>query len=93
MDHYAPLIAVTIVFSIALLGLLKTKKPGWGPYTMSLMILTLVIFTAAVAFALDRIDWPSVSGLLLAVAGYAGGLLSKPEDKPSSGESPQQPKI
>jgi hypothetical protein len=82
-------LAVTVVFSIAILGLLRTKKAGWGPYSMSLLLLTLVIFTAAVAFALGRIDWPSASGLLLAVAGYAGGLLSSPPDakKPESDTS------
>ncbi|HWA30035.1 MAG TPA: hypothetical protein VG867_03000 [Rhizomicrobium sp.] len=87
METYAPLLAVTIVFSIAILGLLKTKKPGWGPYTMSLLLLTLVVFTAAVAFSLGRIDWPSASGLLLAVAGYAGGLLTSQQPEKDDSKS------
>lgn len=77
MDAIAvPVGVVTLIFAGALVGFFVTKTAGWGQYTSALLLLILVLFVAAIAFATNRIDWPGVSGLLLAVAGYAAGLVS-----------------
>jgi len=78
-DTLGPLIATTLIFGGVLFGFFKTKTDGWGRYTSALLLLILVLYVAAMAFAYGRIDWPSVSGLLLAIAGYAAGLASSKE--------------
>lgn len=79
MTDYAPLIVVTLVFGGVLIGFFWTKTPGWGQYTSALLLLLLVLYVTALAFAYSRVDWPSVSGILLAIAGYAAGLVSAKE--------------
>jgi hypothetical protein len=76
MDINGPLIATTLIFAGVLIGFFVTKKAGWGRYTSALLLLVLVLFVAGLAFATGKIDWPGISGLLLAIAGYAAGLVS-----------------
>ncbi len=71
-----PLIVVTAIFAVSLWGFFRTKSPGFGRYTTSLLLLILVLFVAAVAFAGGEIEWPSLANLLFAIAGYAGGLVT-----------------
>jgi hypothetical protein len=78
---YAPLVATTLIFAGVLFGFFWTKTEGWGRYTSALLLLILVLFVASLAFANGRIDWPNVSGLLLAIAGYAAGLASPKDQK------------
>ncbi len=88
-DSGAALLAVVIVFGAVLTVIWKKMTEGFGPFNTSVILLYLVLFITAVAFVLGRIDWPNVSGLLLAIAGFAGGLFStasKPRnDKQASG--------
>lgn len=72
-------ISVTVVFGIAIRGFIQTKTAGWGPFSTSTMLLLLILFLAAIALASGRAQWADISGLLLAVAGYAGGLFAKKE--------------
>jgi hypothetical protein len=90
MNSYAPLLAVTLVFSVALIGFFKTKTPGWGAYTTSILLLLLILFIAGLAFSVGQVDWPSASGLLLAIAGYAGGIVTT-MDKEKSNTGKSQP--
>jgi Ca2+/Na+ antiporter len=80
MGVYIPLGVVTLIFGGALIGFFKKMQRGFGPYNTSVLLLLLVLFIASLAFVDGKIEWPSVSGLLLAVAGFAGGLVSKPAD-------------
>jgi hypothetical protein len=89
MNSYAPLLAVTVVFTVALIGFFKTKTPGWGAYTTSILLLLLILFVAGVAFAVGQVDWPSASGLLLAIAGYAGGIVTTMDKEKSDTRKPQ----
>lgn len=80
MGWNAPLVVVSLIFAGSLVGFFFTKTAGWGPYTTSILLLVLVLFIAAIAFAMGNIEWPSMSNLLLAIAGFAGGLVSKKTD-------------
>jgi hypothetical protein len=80
MESWMPLAAVVVVFSGVLYLIWKKMENGFGPYNTSVVLLFLILFVTAVAFATGKIEWPNVSGLLLAVAGFAGGLVSKPAD-------------
>ena len=84
MTTFAPLTALTLIFGGVLIGFFLTKNKGWGRYTSALLLLLLVLFVAGLAFSMGRIDWPDISGLLLAIAGYAAGLVSPKDNSDSS---------
>lgn len=86
MEASAALIAVTIIFGGALVIIWQKMKGGFGPFNTSIILLFLVLFITAIAFVIGRIEWPNVSGLLLAIAGFAGGLFST-SVKPKENES------
>ena len=69
-------IAVTLVFGGALVGIFCTKTVGFGKYTTSTLILTLVLFVAALAYMSGKVEWAPMANLLFAVAGFAGGLIT-----------------
>ena len=70
---YIPL-GVILVFAGAVFGIFRTKTPGFGRYTISALLLTLVLFVAAIAFVQGKVEWSPMANILFAVAGFAGGL-------------------
>jgi len=54
----------------------KTKTQGFGPYNTSVLVLVLVLFVAALASVLHKIEFQPLVSILLAVAGFAGGVLT-----------------
>ena len=75
------IVLLFVVFGGTILGIYKTKTPGFGKYTTSAIVLTLVLFVAALAFVLGQIDGTPLVNLLFAVAGYAGGLVTVKADE------------
>ena len=71
-------------FGGVIYGFIKTKIPGWGRYTTSLMLLILVLYVAAVISVLGKAEWPTLANLLFAVAGFAGGMLAPEKEMPVS---------
>ena len=69
-------IAVVLVFGGSIYGIFKTKTAGFGKYTTSALVLTLVLFVAALAFIFGTIKSTPLMNLLFAVAGFAGGLIT-----------------
>jgi Ca2+/Na+ antiporter len=69
-------LGILIVFAVAIVGIFWTKTKGFGKYTTSSLVLTLVLFVAAMAFFQGRVEWAPLANLLFAVAGYAGGLIA-----------------
>ncbi|MBI4246339.1 MAG: hypothetical protein HY614_04035 [Candidatus Rokubacteria bacterium] len=74
--EFIKFVAVFLIFAGALLGFFKTKSDGWGRYTTSVLILTLVLFVVSVGFLYGRTDAQPFINILFAIAGYAGGMLS-----------------
>lgn len=64
------------LFAVAIVGIFWTKTRGFGKYTTSALILTLVLFVAALAFFQGKVEWAQVANLLFAIAGFAGGLIT-----------------
>jgi len=64
------------IFGVALVGIFCTKTAGFGKYTTSTVILTLVLFVAALAYMSGKVEWAPMANLLFAVAGFAGGLIT-----------------
>lgn len=75
----AVVVAVSVVTFAALIGLFKTKSPGFGKFTTSLLLLILVLFFASVFLAVGKVDGAQFTNVLFAVAGFGGGLISAKE--------------
>ena len=70
---YIP-IGVILVFALAIAGIFRTKSPGFGKYSTSALLLILVLFVAAMAFILGKVEWAPMANILFVVVGFAGGL-------------------
>ena len=70
------ILGVTVFGIAALVGIFVTKTPGFGKYSTSLLLLTLVLFTAALFFAAAKIESGLFANIVFAVAGFAGGLIT-----------------
>jgi hypothetical protein len=60
----------------ALFGVFKTKSPGFGKYTTSVVLLILVLAIGGLFLAAGRIESSTFANILFAVAGFAGGLIT-----------------
>ncbi len=69
-------IGVLLVFAGTIIGIFRTKTPGFGKYTTSALILTLILFVAAMALVQGKVEWTPMANILFAVAGFAGGLIT-----------------
>lgn len=69
------IIGLTLFASITMVGIFRTKTPGFGRYSSSLVILLSVVFVASLFLLLDQLTSQIVGNLLFAIAGYAGGLI------------------
>lgn len=75
METWILPVAFVAVFAGVLLGIFKTKTPGFGRYTTSALILVLVLFIAGFFALLGKLESQGLLNILFAVAGYAGGLI------------------
>jgi hypothetical protein len=69
-------IVVSIVALASLIGIFRTKTPGFGRFSTSLLLLVLVLFAASIFVAIGRLDGQQFGNILFAVAGFAGGLIT-----------------
>lgn len=74
--EYILKLGVLVVFSGTVFGIFWTKTKGFGKYTTSALILTLVLFVASVAFLTGKLESAPIVNLLFSVAGFAGGLIT-----------------
>jgi CHASE2 domain-containing sensor protein len=76
MDN-SQLIILTVFFALCVVGFFRTKTEGYGQYTSSILILIVVLYIGALAFMTGKVDWQGLSPLLLAIVGFAGGLVAE----------------
>ncbi len=69
---------------IVIIGILLTKRPGFGKFTTSTLLLSMVYVSAALFFAAGKIDSPLFGQIAFAVLGFAGGLLANKEALPNT---------
>ena len=60
----------------AIVGVLVTKTPGFGRFSTSVLLLTLVLTVSALFLAFGKIEPSVFANVVFAVAGFAGGLLA-----------------
>lgn len=70
------LIALATLAAITLIGIFRTKLPGFGTYSTSTLVLVLVLFISSFFLILGKIDSSLFGNIVFAIAGYAGGLLT-----------------
>ncbi len=73
-------LGVLIIFGGTIIGIFRTKTPGFGKYTTSALILTLILFVAAMALVESKVEWTPMANILFAIAGFAGGLITARSD-------------
>jgi p-aminobenzoyl-glutamate transporter AbgT len=91
MEQQWWMLAVFLLFGGTLAGIFKTKTAGFGRFTTSIVLLVLVLFVAAVAFILGKLELQPLANLLFAIAGYAGGLLTSKEAKKKDPDDSDEP--
>jgi uncharacterized membrane protein YoaK (UPF0700 family) len=78
------IIAIFLLGITALIGIFRTKTAGFGRYSTSLLLLTLVLLVAALLLAAGKIEGSLFANIAFAVAGFAGGLITgKHESAPN----------
>ena len=70
------LISLTVFAVVVVGGIFWTKTPGFGKYTTSLLLLSIIVFLAGFFLVLDKISASIFANIAFAVAGFGGGLLS-----------------
>lgn len=75
------LISLTLLALVALIGIFRTKTAGFGKYSTSLLLLTIVTFTAAIALITGQLSADIFSNVIFAIAGFAGGLVGDRSSK------------
>jgi hypothetical protein len=76
-DHQTlVLILIFLVSAGTLCGIFKTKTQGFGKYTSSLVLMTVVISISAGLLAAAIIDASVFANIAFAVTGFAGGLVT-----------------
>lgn len=78
------LVAIFLLGVTVIVGILATKKPGFGKFTTSTLLLAMVFVAAALFFAAGKIDSPLFGQISFAVLGFAGGLLANKEAAPNT---------
>lgn len=69
----ATLVAMVLIFGGSIFGIFRTKTPGFGRYTTSVLILALVLFVASLAFVLGKVEWQHLANLLFCHSRFCGG--------------------
>ncbi len=64
---------------IALLGFFKTKKPGYGRFNTSTLLVILVIIFSSLFFAIEKVTKAEMLHIFFSIIGFAGGLFSAAE--------------
>ncbi len=70
-------ICLSVFGIVTVIGILKTKTPGWGKYSSSTLILALALFIGTTLLVLGKLEGQIFANVIFAVIGYAGGLIGK----------------
>lgn len=73
------LIGLSVLAVGTVFGIFKTKTPGFGRYSTSVLLLSLVLFVSAMLLVADKIDASVFINIAFAVTGFAGGLVTAKE--------------
>ncbi|MFZ4778886.1 MAG: hypothetical protein ACOYM3_26260 [Terrimicrobiaceae bacterium] len=72
-------LALTGLITLAtatVIGIFVTKTPGFGKYTVSVLLLSIVFFVAGLFLMVGKIEATAFTNVAFAVIGFAGGLFT-----------------
>ena len=72
-------IGALVISAGVFVGYFNTKTPGFGRYTVSLLIIMIVLFVTLIAVLKDAADPNLLSNVLFAVIGFAAGFTANKE--------------
>lgn len=78
------LVGIFLLGTVVIVGILLTKKPGFGRFSTSTLLLAMVFVAAAMFLAAGKIEAPLFAHIAFAVLGFAGGLLANRGEPPNS---------
>ncbi len=70
------MLAIFIFGAGSIFGFFKTKKPGFGRFTTSTLLILLVISLSGLLYAGGKLEGQVMANVLFAVFGFAGGLFT-----------------
>ncbi len=70
------LIALATLGLVAVIGIFVTKTQGFGRYSTSVLLLTLVLFVSGFFLVAGKIEPSVFANILFAITGFAGGLIT-----------------
>ena len=70
------IIGLTVFAVATMIGIFVTKTPGFGKYSTSVVLLSVVVFIASFFLLFGLINSQVFVNILFAVAGFAGGLIN-----------------
>ena len=70
------LVIVLGIFLFVLCRFFNDKKKGYGLYTSSTLLMILALMVTLVGFLLGKIESRDITNIMLAIVGFAGGLLA-----------------
>ena len=74
-DRWALMLVVATLSGGALLGFFKTKTSGFGRYNTSALMIIIALSFASIALIAGLMREQAFSSLLMAVIGFAGGMV------------------
>ncbi len=81
-----------VIFSAVLWKFFSDKKEGYGLYTTSTLLITLALMVTSVGFLLGKIESRDITNIILAIVGFAGGLVAgKSKKKPKKKKNKTNP--
>ena len=73
------LLGLAVFGAASVFGIFKTKTAGFGRYSTSVLLLTLVLFVSAMLLTADKISSSVFINIIFAVTGFAGGIVTAKE--------------
>ena len=70
------LIVVGLLGLVTVVGVLMTKAAGFGRFSTSVLLLTLVLFLSSLLLITGHFEGPVFVNVLFAIIGFAGGLIT-----------------
>ena len=81
-QNTALVIAISLLGAISLIGFFWTKTGGFGKYNTCTLVLLVVLILSSLLFATGRLSADQFSSALMAIIGFAGGLVVAREKTP-----------
>ena len=76
MESYILICLVFVIILVTLIGFFITKKEGFGKFTLSSLLLIMVISISSLLYIDNKIDEKIIVNIFFAIIGFAGGLFT-----------------